>query len=161
MPKGMMLKSDGFTSSLYDLNSSFILRDYYKKMNLACEDISLPFLLKHLRRMSWNFKAASADPRRDGPKRIPWEKVAVIGAGASEVYIAALLYENETRIELIRKRPDNALRVRREIYSTSYFKTSGCRNEDASSLSVSRVDFGTDREHEPHLTSSKTASQNK
>lgn len=34
MPKGMLLKSDGFASSLYDPDSSFTLRHYCEEMNL-------------------------------------------------------------------------------------------------------------------------------
>ena len=42
MPKGMLLKSDGFASSLYDPGSTFTLRHYCEEMNLPYEDVGIP-----------------------------------------------------------------------------------------------------------------------
>ena len=46
MPKGMLLKSDGFASNLYDPASSFTLRHYCEEMNLPYADVSLPVPLE-------------------------------------------------------------------------------------------------------------------
>ena len=46
MPKGMMLKSEGFASSLYDPDSSFTLRHYCEEMNLPYDDIGSPVPLE-------------------------------------------------------------------------------------------------------------------
>jgi thioredoxin reductase len=42
MPKGMMLKSDGFASSLYDPNEEFTLRHYCEAHNLPYSDVGMP-----------------------------------------------------------------------------------------------------------------------
>jgi cation diffusion facilitator CzcD-associated flavoprotein CzcO len=42
MPAGMMLKSDGFASNLYDPKSTFTLRHYCAENNLPYADIGLP-----------------------------------------------------------------------------------------------------------------------
>ncbi len=42
MPKGMLLKSEGFASSLDDPDSSFTLRHYCEEMNLPYDDIGTP-----------------------------------------------------------------------------------------------------------------------
>lgn len=46
MPKGMLLKSDGFASSLYDPDSSFTLRHYCDEMNLPYDDVGTPVPLE-------------------------------------------------------------------------------------------------------------------
>jgi thioredoxin reductase len=42
MPKGMLLKSDGFASSLYDPDSAFTLRHYCAEHNLPYADVGIP-----------------------------------------------------------------------------------------------------------------------
>jgi cation diffusion facilitator CzcD-associated flavoprotein CzcO len=42
MPKGMLLKSDGFASSLYDPESAFTLRHYCAENNLPYADVGIP-----------------------------------------------------------------------------------------------------------------------
>jgi thioredoxin reductase len=46
MPKGMLLKSDGFASSLYDPGSTFTLRRYCEEMNLPYADVGIPVPLE-------------------------------------------------------------------------------------------------------------------
>jgi thioredoxin reductase len=46
MPKGMLLKSEGFASSLYDADSSFTLRHYCEEMNLPHYDLGNPVPLE-------------------------------------------------------------------------------------------------------------------
>ena len=46
MPKGMLLKSEGFASSLYDPDSSFTLRHYCEEMNLPYDDLGNPVPLE-------------------------------------------------------------------------------------------------------------------
>jgi cation diffusion facilitator CzcD-associated flavoprotein CzcO len=46
MPKGMLLKSEGFASSLADPDSSFTLRHYCEEMNLPYDDIGTPVRLE-------------------------------------------------------------------------------------------------------------------
>jgi thioredoxin reductase len=46
MPKGMLLKSEGFASSLADPDSSFTLRHYCEEMNLPYEDVGTPVPLE-------------------------------------------------------------------------------------------------------------------
>ena len=46
MPKGMLLKSEGFASSLYDPDSSFTLRHYCEEMNLPQYDLGNPVPLE-------------------------------------------------------------------------------------------------------------------
>src|ERR1700678_1256506 len=42
MPKGMLLKSDGFASSLDDPDSAFTLRHYCEEMKLPYADVGIP-----------------------------------------------------------------------------------------------------------------------
>jgi len=42
MPKGMLLKSDGFASFLFDPESKFTLRHYCEEMNLPYADVGIP-----------------------------------------------------------------------------------------------------------------------
>jgi thioredoxin reductase len=46
MPKGMLLKSEGFASGLYDPDSSFTLRHYCEEMNLPYDDVGNPVPLE-------------------------------------------------------------------------------------------------------------------
>ena len=46
MPKGMLLKSEGFASSLYDPGSSFTLRHYCEEMRLPYDDVGTPVPLE-------------------------------------------------------------------------------------------------------------------
>lgn len=46
MPKGMLLKSDGFASSLYDPGSTFTLRRYCEEKNLPYADVGIPVPLE-------------------------------------------------------------------------------------------------------------------
>jgi thioredoxin reductase len=46
MPKGMLLKSEGFASSLYDPDSSFTLRHYCQEMNIPYDDLGNPVPLE-------------------------------------------------------------------------------------------------------------------
>src|ERR1700733_9635394 len=46
MPKGMLLKSDGFASSLYDPDSAFTLQHYCDEMNLPYADVGIPVPLE-------------------------------------------------------------------------------------------------------------------
>ena len=46
MPKGMLLKSEGFASHLYDPGSTFTLRHYCEQMQLPYEDIGTPVPLE-------------------------------------------------------------------------------------------------------------------
>jgi thioredoxin reductase len=46
MPKGMMLKSDGFASSLYDPDSAFTLRHYCEEIGHPYADVGLPVPLE-------------------------------------------------------------------------------------------------------------------
>jgi hypothetical protein len=46
MPKGMLLKSEGFASSLYDAEESFTLARYCNQRGLAYADLGLPVPLK-------------------------------------------------------------------------------------------------------------------
>ena len=42
MPEGMLLKSDGFASNLYDLDGSFSLKQYCHELNIPYNDIGYP-----------------------------------------------------------------------------------------------------------------------
>jgi thioredoxin reductase len=46
MPKGMLLKSEGFASGLYDPDSSFTLRHYCEEMHLPYDDLGNPVPLE-------------------------------------------------------------------------------------------------------------------
>ncbi len=46
MPRGMLLKSEGFASSLYDPDSTFTLRHYCRENNLPYADVGLPVPLE-------------------------------------------------------------------------------------------------------------------
>jgi cation diffusion facilitator CzcD-associated flavoprotein CzcO len=163
MPKGMMLKSDGFASSLYDPDSSFTLRHYCQEVGHPYADVGLPVPLQIfadyglefqkrlvptleetdvtlVSRTSTGFELKTADGQTVQARRVivaagithfgylppflaelPREyvthsaqhhdlsgfhgkKVAVVGAGASAVDIAALLHEAGAQVELVARR---------------------------------------------------------
>lgn len=163
MPKGMLLKSDGFASSLYDPASSFTLRHYCEEKKLPYDDVSLPVPLEvfsayglefqkrlvptleetdvtSVRRTSSGFELTTADGQTVSARAVivatgithfgylpqfladlPREyvshssqhhdlsgfrgrSVAVIGAGASAVDIAAILHEEGAQVQLIARR---------------------------------------------------------
>jgi thioredoxin reductase len=163
MPQGMLLKSEGFASSLYDPGSIFTLRRYCEENRLPYADIGSPVPLEtfvaygiefrsrfvpkleetqvtSVRPVDGGFELATADgqivkARRvvvatgvtsfgyvpPGLAELPHElvthssehqdlrgfngrRVAVLGAGASALELAALLHEAGARVELIARR---------------------------------------------------------
>jgi len=163
MPEGMLLKSDGFASSLYDPDSAFTLGHYCAEKNLPYSDVGIPvpretFVdyglefqkrlvptleetnITSLKRSSAGFELQTADGQTvytrkvivaagithfgylppflaDLPReqvshssahhdlsRFRGQKVAVIGAGASAVDIAALLHEQGADVDLVARR---------------------------------------------------------
>src|SRR5262245_60200220 len=48
MPKGMLLKSDGFASSLYDPRGEFFLRQYCEERNIEYADLGTPVRIEDL-----------------------------------------------------------------------------------------------------------------
>ena len=46
MPKGMLLKSDGFATSLYDPGRTFTLERYCRERNIAYADLGVPVRLE-------------------------------------------------------------------------------------------------------------------
>jgi thioredoxin reductase len=160
MPKGMLLKSEGFASSLDDPGSCFTLRDYCEKMNLPYGDIGNPVPLEvfsayglefqkllvptleqtditSVTRTSEGFVLETADGQivqahtvivATGITHFSYlppflvdlpgshvshssqhhdlscfrgKKVAVLGAGASAVDIAAILHEEGSQVQLV------------------------------------------------------------
>lgn len=171
MPKGMLLKSDGFASSLYDPDSSFALRHYCQEMHLPYADVGLPVPLevftayglefqkrfvpnleetdiKSVRRNASGFELTTQDGQTMYARKVivaagithfgylppfladlPREyvthssqhhdlsgfrgkKVAVIGAGASAVDIAALLNEAGSEVQLVARRKEIAFQTK-------------------------------------------------
>jgi len=171
MPKGMLLKSDGFASNLYDPDSSFTLRRYCKEMNLPYSDVGLPVPLEvfsayglefqkrlvptleetniaSVRRTPSGFELKTAENQTVHARRVvvaagithfsylppflaelPREyvshssqyhdlsefrgkSVAIVGAGASAVDIAALLNEGGSRVQLVARRSQIAFHSR-------------------------------------------------
>ncbi len=167
MPKGMLLKSEGFASSLYDPDSAFTLRHYCRENGLPYADVGLPIpletfvaygiefqkrLVPHLeqtdivsiKRIPGGFALRTATgetfesrkvivaagvsnfpylppslaelPREYVTHSFHWNdlselrgrKVAVIGAGASAVGMAALLNEGGAEVHLMARRPSIA-----------------------------------------------------
>lgn len=163
MPKGMLLKSEGFASSLYDPDSAFTLRHYCRENGIPYADVGLPVrletfvaygvefqkrLVPHLeqtdivsiKRIPGGFGLQTAagetlESRRvivaAGISHFPYlppflaelpceyvshsfhrndlsefggRKVAVLGAGASAVDIAALLNEAGAETHLVARR---------------------------------------------------------
>jgi thioredoxin reductase len=171
MPKGMLLKSDGFASSLYDPDSSFTLRHYCQEMHLPYADVGLPVPLEvfsayglefqkrfvpnleetditSVRRNASGFELTTqggetmvarqvivaagithfgylppflADLPREyvthssqhyDLSSFRGKKVAVIGAGASAVDIAALLNEAGSQVQLVARRKEIAFQTK-------------------------------------------------
>ena len=167
MPKGMLLKSDGFASSLYDPDSQFTLRHYCEERNLPYADVGIPvpsetfvayglefqrrFVptleqtdITSVRRNVEGFELQTEDGKTVYARKViiaagiahfgylppflaelPREyvthssdhheltgfrgkKVAIIGAGASAVDLAALLNENGAEVELVGRRQEIA-----------------------------------------------------
>jgi len=165
MPKGMLLKSDGFASFLFDPESKFTLRHYCEEMNLPYADVGIPvpsetfvaYGLEFQKRLvpmleetdivsveqnATGFELQTEDGQTvharkvivaagithfgylppflaDLPRelvthssdhhdlsRFRGKKVAVIGAGASAVDIAALLYDVGAQVELVARRQE-------------------------------------------------------
>jgi cation diffusion facilitator CzcD-associated flavoprotein CzcO len=165
MPKGMLLKSDGFASWLYDPDSQFTLRHYCAEKNLPYADVGIPVpsetfvayglefqkrlvpMLEEtdivsVRQNATGFELQTQDGQivharkvvvaagithfgylppflADLPRELvthssdhhdlshfSGKKVAVIGAGASAVDIAALLYDAGAQVELVARRQE-------------------------------------------------------
>lgn len=163
MPEGMLLKSDGFASTLYDPDSAFTLGRYCAEKNLPYSDVGIPVPretfanyglefqkrlvptleetnITSLKRSSAGFELQTADGQTvyarkvivaagithfgylppflaDLPReqvthssahhdlsKFRGQKVAVIGAGASAVDIAALLHEQGAEVHLVARR---------------------------------------------------------
>ncbi len=167
MPKGMLLKSDGFASFLFDPDSAFTLRHYCEEKKLPYADVGIPvpsetFVayglefqkrlvptleetdITSVRRAAAGFELKTADGQTVQARKVivaagithfgylpPFlaelprqyvthssdhhdmskfrgQKVAVIGAGASAVDIAALLHEAGAHVELVARRKEIA-----------------------------------------------------
>jgi thioredoxin reductase len=163
MPKGMLLKSDGFASSLYDPDSAFTLRHYCAEHNLPYADVGIPvpcetfvayglefqkrFVpmleetnITSVKQIPGGFQLQTAQGETLQARKVivaagithfgylpPFlaelppeyvshslrhhdlsvfrgQKVAVIGAGASAVDIAALLNESGAEVQLVARR---------------------------------------------------------
>ncbi|SNS65553.1 Pyridine nucleotide-disulphide oxidoreductase [Noviherbaspirillum humi] len=164
MPKGMLLKSAGFSSSLYDPDRSFPLRQYCKERGLPYEDIDFPIPLEIFCDYGLTFQkrfvptleednvaaitpsghhyqirlqggevfvtsrvviAVGLDYFRHIPEELQslppellshsaensnlqkyrGKEVAVVGSGSSASDIAILLHENQTKVQLIARKP--------------------------------------------------------
>jgi cation diffusion facilitator CzcD-associated flavoprotein CzcO len=163
MPRGMLLKSEGFASSLYDPGSTFTLRHYCQENRLPYADMGSPVPIEtfiayglefrnrfvpmleetdvtSVRPIDDGFELATADGQTAKTRRVvvatgitcfdylppelaelPRElvthssahcdlrrfsgrKVAVLGAGASALDVAALLHNAGAQVELIARR---------------------------------------------------------
>jgi cation diffusion facilitator CzcD-associated flavoprotein CzcO len=163
MPRGMLLKSDGFASNLYDPDSAFTLRHYCAEKNLPYADVGIPVpcetFIAYGLEFQKRFVPTLEETNITSVKQIPGgfelhtaagetlqarkvivaagithfgylppflaelppeyashslnhhdlsvfrgKKVAVIGAGASAVDIAALLHEGGTDVQLVARR---------------------------------------------------------
>ena len=171
MPKGMLLKSEGFASSLYDPDSSFTLRHYCEEMNLPQYDLGNPVPLEvftayglefqkrlvptleqtdvtSVSRTSEGFELETADGQIVHARTVivatgithfsylpPFlvdlpashvshsslhhdlssfggKTVAVLGAGASAVDIAAILHEEGSQVQLVARRKEIAFHTK-------------------------------------------------
>jgi cation diffusion facilitator CzcD-associated flavoprotein CzcO len=171
MPKGMMLKSDGFASSLDDPDSSFTLRHYCEEMNLPYDDVGTPVPLEvftayglefqkrlvpkleqtditSVSRTSEGFELETADgqivhahtvivatgithfsylppflvdlpashvshsSQHHDLSSFRGKTVAVLGAGASAVDIAAILHEEGSQVQLVARRQEIAFHTK-------------------------------------------------
>jgi thioredoxin reductase len=163
MPEGMLLKSDGFASNLYDPASAFTLRDYCAEKGLPYADVGIPvpretfvaYGLEFQRRFVPNLEQTNITEVRSADngfelktsqcetlwarkvvlavgithfsylpafladlsqqyvshsfqhndlRPLKGKKVAVIGAGASAVDLAALLNEAGAEVQLVARR---------------------------------------------------------
>jgi len=171
MPAGMLLKSEGFASSLYDPDSSFTLRHYCEEMRLPYADVGNPVPLEvfaaygmefqrrlaptleqtditSVSRTSEGFELKTADgqivhartvivatgithfsylppilaglpgshvshsSRHHDLSSFREKTVAVLGAGASAVDIAAILHETGSQVELVARRQQIAFHTK-------------------------------------------------
>jgi len=171
MPKGMLLKSDGFASSLDDPDSSFTLRHYCEEMNLPYDDVGTPVPLEvfsayglefqkrlvptleetdvtSVSRTSEGFELETGDGQIVHARTVivatgithfsylpPFlvdlpgshvshssqhhdlssfrgKTVAVLGAGASAVDIAAILHEEGSQVQLVARRQEIAFHTK-------------------------------------------------
>lgn len=171
MPRGMLLKSEGFASSLYDPDSSFTLRHYCEEMRLPYDDVGNPVPLEvfsaygmefqkrlvptleqtdvtSVSRASAGFELKTADrqivhartvivatgithfsylpplladlpashvshsSRHHDLSSFRGKTVAVLGAGASAVDIAAILHEQGSQVQLVARRQEIAFHTR-------------------------------------------------
>ncbi len=167
MPKGMLLKSDGFASSLYDPDSAFTLRHYCEENGLPYADVGIPVPIETfvayglefqkrlvpmveetdvtaVKRVAGGFQLQTADGQTVSSRKVilaagithfgylpdflaalprkyvshsldhhelsgfRGRTVAVIGAGASAVDLAALLHEAGAGVQLVARRPEIA-----------------------------------------------------
>jgi thioredoxin reductase len=171
MPKGMLLKSEGFATGLYDPDSSFTLRHYCGERNLPYKDVGNPVPLEvfsayglefqkrlvptleqtditSVSRASEGFELETADGQSvqahtvivatgithssyvppvlvDLPgshvshssqhhdlSSFRGKTVAVVGAGASAVDIAAILHEEGSQVQLVARRQEIAFHTK-------------------------------------------------
>jgi thioredoxin reductase len=171
MPKGMLLKSEGFATSLYDPDSSFTLRHYCEEMNLPHYDLGNPVPLEvftayglefqkrlvptleqtdvtSVSRTSEGFELETADgqivhantvivatgithfsyvppflvdlpasyvshsSQHHDLSSFRGKTVAVLGAGASAVDIAAILHEEGSQVQLVARRKEIAFHTK-------------------------------------------------
>jgi thioredoxin reductase len=171
MPKGMLLKSEGFASNLYDPDSSFTLQHFCQETNLPYEDVGNPVPLEvfsayglefqrrlvptleqtditSLSRTSDGFELKTADGQIVFARTVivatgithfsylpPFlvdlpvshvshssqnhdlssfrgKTVAVLGAGASAVDIAAILHEEGSQVQLVARRREIAFHTK-------------------------------------------------
>ncbi len=171
MPKGMLLKSEGFASSLDDPDTSFTLRHYCEEMNLPYDDIGTPVPLEvfsayglefqkrlvpmleqtnvtSVIRTSDGFELETADGQTVNARTVivatgisyfsylpPFlvdlplshvshssqhhdlstfrgKTVAVLGAGASAVDMAAILHEEGAQVQLVARRQQIAFHTK-------------------------------------------------
>ncbi len=171
MPKGMLLKSEGFASNLSDPDSSFTLRHYCEEMRLPYDDLGNPVPLEvfsayglefqkrlvptleqtditSVSQTAEGFELETADGQivhadtvivatgithfgylppflADLPRShvshssehhdlssFRGKKVAVLGAGASAVDIAAILHEEGAQVELVARRQEIAFHTK-------------------------------------------------
>ncbi len=181
MPQGMLLKSEGFATRLYDPDESFTLRHYCEENQLPYADIGLPvpceqfvaYGLEFQKRFVPMLEETSVDSVRRGPSGFELEtgagervharrvivaagishfaylpgelsglahvthssehkdmslfrgqKVAVIGAGASALDIAALLHEAGAGVELVARRESVSFLETPELKRSLYRRVS-------------------------------------
>ena len=171
MPRGMLLKSEGFASSLYDPDSAFTLRHYCEEMRLPYDDVGNPVPLEVFSAYGMEFQKRlvpmleqtdiTSVSRAAGVFELKTEDgqivhartvivatgithfsylppfladlpgshishssqhhdlssfsgktVAVLGAGASAVDVAAILYELGSQVQLVARRQEIAFHTK-------------------------------------------------